>query len=552
MNRKTAVSFFVMISIMISMFGTVSADSSNSFKSFGDYYKWNFTSSSGLLTIDAFYTSATGSGTNYSSVASNVKSMTLNCIHYSYDKSAPYDFYGIISGLDNLKTITVNSSCSALKNLVNCPSLQKITFNNNKVKQTTLDFYRSKVKTLPTITYDKNNTSDYFLNFKEYAGNTSVTVPASYGSDAHISYSFSSSSLKSVSFESGTKTIPEYAFESSGSLSSVTIPSGVTTIEYGAFYNCNKLGSISIPKSVSVIRYNAFANTGIKTINYAGSRDQWFGLVKMLDSNGKAVSGGNVLYVDNTTVHCSDGDIIIKMNSSNDVDYEYIQYPVGWYKKSGKWYYYYQDGTMPRNCTKEINGSTFRFDSNGTMTTGWYQNNGKWYCFDSSTGAMLKNCWATQSSKWYYLGSDGASVKGWQTISGNKYYFDSNFVMVTGWKVINGSKYYFSSSGAMKTGWQEISGSWYYFNTDGKMQTGWKDLGVAWYYFNDNGILQTDWQKIGNFWYYLGSNGAMVTGWKKIDGSWYHFNESGMMATGEMKIDGKIYHFKSNGVWLGY
>ena len=277
MNRKTAVSFFVMISIMISAFGTVLADSSNSFKSFGDYYKWNFTSSSGSLSIDAFYTSATGYGKDYSSVASSVKSMTINSIHYSYDNRAPYDFYGILSGLDNLKTITVNSSCSGLKNLVNCPSLQKITFNNNKVKQTSLDFYRAKVKSLPTITYDKNNTSDYFLNFKEYSGNTSVAVPASYGSDAHISYSFSSSSIKSVSFASGTKTIPEYAFESCSSLSSVTIPSGVTTIEYGAFYNCGKLSSISIPKSVSTIRYNAFANTGITTINYAGTRDQWFG-----------------------------------------------------------------------------------------------------------------------------------------------------------------------------------------------------------------------------------------------------------------------------------
>ena len=549
MNRKTVVSFFVMISIVVSMFGTAFADSSNSFKSNGDYYKWNFTSSSGLLTIDALYTSSKGYGTDYSSVASSVTSMTINSIHYSENARVPYDFYGILNGMDNLKTITVNSSCSALKNLGNCPAIQKITFNNNKVKNTQLDFYRSNVKTIPAISYDKNNTSNYFLDFKEYYGNTSITVPANYGNDSHISYSFSSSNVRSVSFASGTKTIPEYAFENCKSLSSVTIPSGVTTIEYGAFYNCGKLTSISIPKSVTTIRYNAFCNTGLTAVNYAGTRDQWFGLVKMLDSNGKAVSGGNVLYVSDTTVHCSDGDVIIKRKASSD-HYDYIQYPVGWYGNNGKWYYYYQDGTLPRNCTKEINGFIYHFDNNGAMTTGWYQENGKTYYFDPSIGYMVKNRWESNNGKWYYLGSDGAALKGWQTLEGKRYYLGADGAMVTGWKQINGSWYYFNAGGVMQTKWQEIDGLWYYFNDDGTMQTGWKDLGVAWYYFNEKGILQTEWQKIGDFWYYLGSNGAMVTGWKQINGSWYYFNNYGMMATGRVLIDGKYYNFNSYGVWI--
>ena len=549
MNRKSVVSFLVMISLVISVFGTAFADSSNNFKSYGDYYKWNFTSSSGLLTIETLYTYDIGNGTDYSSVASSVKAMTIKNIHYSYDGRAPYDFYGIISGLDNLKTITVSSTCSGLHNLVNCPALQKITFNNNKAKHTDLDFYRSKAKSIPAITYDNNNTSNYFVNFKEYTGNSSITVPAGYGSDSHITYSFASSSVKSVSFASGTKTIPEYAFENCKSLSSVTIPSGVTTIGNGAFCGCGKLTSISIPASVTAIRYDAFCNTGLATVNYSGSRDQWFGLIKMLDSDGGTVSGSSVLYVNDTTIHCSDGDIIIKVKEASD-HYDYIQYPVGWYKKDSKWYYYYQDGTMPRNCIKEINGTSFHFDSNGAMTTGWFQNNGKKYYFDKSCGAMLKNCWKSDSGNWFYLGSDGAAVTGWKTINNTRYYFNKQGEMADDWEQIDGAWYYFNKSGLMQTGWQEINNFWYYFEGSGAMVTGWKDLGIAWYYFNEKGILQTEWQKIGDFWYYLGTNGAMVTGWQKINGSWYYFNNYGMMATGYVTIDGKTYHFNEKGVWI--
>ena len=529
MNRKSVVSFFVMISLVISVFGTAFADSSNSFKSYGDYYKWNFTSSSGLLTIDALYTSDIGYGTDYSSVASSVTSMTIKSIHYSHDAKAPYDFYGIISGLDNLKTITVSSTCSGLHNLANCPALQKITFNNNKAKHTDLDFYRSKAKSIPAISHDNNSTSDYFINFKEYMGNSSITVPASYGNDSHVAYSFASSSVRSVSFASGTKTIPEYAFESCKSLTSVTIPSGVTTIGNGAFYGCSKLTSISIPASVTAIRYDAFCNTGLATVNYSGSRDQWFGLVKMLDSNGETVSGSNVVYVnDTTTVHCSDGDIIVKRKAASD-HYDYIQYPVGWYKKDSKWYYYYQDGTMPRNCIKEINGSSFRFDTNGAMTTGWQQDNGKWHYFDKSCGAMLKNCWASDSGNWFYLGSDGVPVTGWKTIDNTRYYFREKGDLAVDWEKIDGTWYYFNRSGIMQTGWHQINNSWYYFEESGAMVTGWKDLGVAWYYFNEKGILQTEWQKIGDYWYY--------------------FNKDGMMAVGTVTIDGKTYKFYSNGIW---
>ena len=544
MIRKTAVSFFIILGVVISTSGMAFADLPNIFSADREYYEWSFNSNSGELTIDALYASDANLYDNYNfsyydDIASSVTSMTINSIHYSYDAEAPYDF-SVNKKLANLKTITVNSSCSDLYNLGYCPSLQKITFNNNKTRKTYLDFYRGNLTSLPTITYDKNNTSDYFLYFAACNGDNLI-IPASYGNDTHIKYSFASAYMRSVSFASGTKTIPAYAFAYCGSLNTVTIPSGVTTIDDGAFYCCDRLQEIAIPESVKSIYYNAFYRSEITNISYGGSREQWFA----------SITGKDVLYLDSATVQCKDGDIIIKKTVSGNKA-EYVQYPLGWYKKDNKWYYYENDGTLIKDCMKELGGFTYCFDSNGIMVTGWYKNNGKTFYFDPSTGAMKTNCWKSDNSKWYYLGPEGSALTGWQMIDKIWYYLGSDGVMVTGKKQINGSWYYFNSKGAMQTGWQEINGAWYYFNSIGAMQTGWKYISVAWYYFDENGIMLTGWQKTGDFWYYLGSSGAMVKGWKQINGSWYHFNEDGIMATGTRVIDGKTYHFDSNGVWLGY
>ena len=59
-------------------------------------------------------------------------------------------------------------------------------------------------------------------------------------------------------------------------------------------------------------------------------------------------------------------------------------------------------------------------------------------CFSSliryastSAGHMICDTWYCYNGGWYYLGSDGAMVKGLQTVSGKWYYLDDDGRMAT-------------------------------------------------------------------------------------------------------------------------
>lgn len=55
--------------------------------------------------------------------------------------------------------------------------------------------------------------------------------------------------------------------------------------------------------------------------------------------------------------------------------------------------------------------------------------NQKWYWFNGA-GLMVTNTWYQYKGGWYYLGADGAMVKGLQDISGRWYYLDRDGKMV--------------------------------------------------------------------------------------------------------------------------
>lgn len=72
-------------------------------------------------------------------------------------------------------------------------------------------------------------------------------------------------------------------------------------------------------------------------------------------------------------------------------------------------------------------------------------------------------------------GSQGKKTTGWSEINGSWYRFNSDGIAQTGWfKETDGGWFYLQSDGSIKTGWmyEYASGNWYYFNTDGTMQTG--------------------------------------------------------------------------------
>lgn len=64
------------------------------------------------------------------------------------------------------------------------------------------------------------------------------------------------------------------------------------------------------------------------------------------------------------------------------------------------------------------------FDLPGVQPAGWHKSGSKWYYYEN--GQMVKSAWRKLSGKsgtfWYYLGVDGAMLKGEQVINGKRYY----------------------------------------------------------------------------------------------------------------------------------
>ena len=548
--KKIFISLILTLSIVFAAFGIVSAETPQYLKNGDEYYQWSFNSKTGELSVSPAYVDPGTRTTSVTSAASDATTLTINGIHFSNRPKLGYAYYGNLADLKNIQNINVNSICNNLTVTSAWKNLKSLSFKNNTAKKTVIDLSsRSTEYAIPTLTYDKNSTADYFLDFSHISGN-SVTIPASYGSDPHITYSFYNAySLKSVSFASGTKTIPENAFDSCSQLKTVTIPSGVTTIESGAFNKCTNLYSISIPASVKTIRCNAFYKSKLQTINYAGTRDQWAGVVKTLDSDGKAIEGGNVLYLDKATVHCTDGDIVIKKTGS-DNHYEYSQVYLGWFKKDGKWYYYTSGGNLVRDKRMTIDNETYCFDSDGAMVTGWYNSGSYWFFFDLKSGKMVVNNWVNYNGNWYYLDSVGFMATGSRTIDGRQYLFTESGAMFTGWIKESNEWHYYNTHGRV-IGWEKIGNYWYYFEERrGGMVTGHQNIDGHWYMFRASGVMHTGWYQSNSnsIWSYYDASGMQAFGWKEINGKKYYFNGNGnMLSGGKYTLDGKTYKFLDDG-----
>lgn len=127
------------------------------------------------------------------------------------------------------------------------------------------------------------------------------------------------------------------------------------------------------------------------------------------------------------------------------------KYTTGWYKKSGKTYYY---------------------DRNGYVMTGWQVISGKKYYFSVKDGHMLTGLQTIGKHKYYFSPQDGHMLTGFRTIGKNRYYFSArNGAMLTAWQTIGGKRYYFSvKDGRMLTGRQMIGGRIYTFSKDGVLK----------------------------------------------------------------------------------
>ena len=202
----------------------------------------------------------------------------------------------------------------------------------------------------------------------------------------------------------------------------------------------------------------------------------------------------------------------------------------GWVKTGTSWYFYNQNGTLARNA--------------------WSGN--YWLGAD---GKMVTNAWVDNGR--YYVGADGAWVKGAQKPAAAKPATPKPAVaQKQGWVQSGGAWYFYHQGQIVRNAWV---GS-YWLGADGKMVTSaWVDNGR--YYVGVNGVWVKDakkpeapkpvekkqgWVKEGNTWYYF-ENGSVAR--NKWIGSTYWVGADGKMATSAW-VDNGRYYVGVNGAWV--
>lgn len=220
----------------------------------------------------------------------------------------------------------------------------------------------------------------------------------------------------------------------------------------------------------------------------------------------------------------------------------------GW-KKSGKYWYYYENGKMVKNTIyhpSDGDYKTYYFDKYGRMVTK------KWVKFrfeyDGDYGDYTDD--DSWDYKWAYFGSDGAAYENWHKIGGKWYCFISvahdnymldNCLIGGSWNEAWDIRFYGNKPA-----------TYYYLGKDGAMVTN-KWVKVA--YYEDDGYDDsyiTDYFEDGakTAWVYFGKDGSNYKSrWFKSGGKWYYFDVHGIMLSNTSRlIDGKTYKFDSNGV----
>lgn len=110
--------------------------------------------------------------------------------------------------------------------------------------------------------------------------------------------------MEKIVIPNGVTEIPNYAFFGY-SCKEIEIPDSVTEIGRFALCNTSNLKTITLPASLKYIWDNAFQESGIDTINFKGTKEQW---EKVRIDQPWGTEGG-IPWFDVDIVHCSDGDI---------------------------------------------------------------------------------------------------------------------------------------------------------------------------------------------------------------------------------------------------
>ena len=241
--------------------------------------------------------------------------------------------------------------------------------------------------------------------------------------------------------------------------------------------------------------------------------------------------------------------IAVNAVASNDV-----QAAQGWMKSGNTWSFYNQNGTLVRNAW----AGNYWLGADGKMVTNAWVDNGRYYV--GANGAWVKGAqnqaiatqnkdtvntakqgWVQSGNAWYYYNKGSLVVNKWV---GN-YWLGADGRMVTNAWVDN-NRYYVGANGAWvkdakhpeekKQGWVKEANVWFYYNTDGTLA---RNKWVGNYWLGADGKMATN-SWVDNNRYYVGTDGAWVkdakrpeekkTGWVKEANVWFYYNTDGTLA----------------------
>ena len=241
--------------------------------------------------------------------------------------------------------------------------------------------------------------------------------------------------------------------------------------------------------------------------------------------------------------------IAVNAVANNDV-----QAAQGWVKSGNTWSFYNQNGKLVRNAW----AGNYWLGADGKMVTNAWVDNGRYYV--GANGAWVKGAqnqatatqnkdtvntvkqgWVQSGNAWYYYNKGSLVVNKWV---GN-YWLGADGRMVTNAWVDN-NRYYVGVNGAWvkdarhseekKTGWVKEANVWFYYNTDGTLA---RNKWAGNYWLGADGRMATN-SRVDNNRYYVGIDGAWVkdakhseekkTGWVKESNAWFYYNADGTLA----------------------
>lgn len=90
------------------------------------------------------------------------------------------------------------------------------------------------------------------------------------------SYAFSDcAELTEIYLPDTVKFVRDSAFQRAANLRKIKFSDQLENLELEALFGCENLTEISLPKSLKVLGDDVFRNSGIESINYAGTLEEW-------------------------------------------------------------------------------------------------------------------------------------------------------------------------------------------------------------------------------------------------------------------------------------